>query len=101
MVSLFLKIFYIPILYKMSLENTYNSLKSNISAIEMDLKRFNNKKVKASGNRVRNNLLNIKKLCDELRKQILDETLKIPVRKRRKKVEVLETIKEEVNEEKE
>ena len=60
----------------------YKKLKAIVSAIDVDFEKFQNKKVKASGNRVRNNLLNVKKLCDELRKQIQNEMKKLPTKHR-------------------
>lgn len=72
----------------MSKEN-YEKLCSMVKAMETDHKKFNDKKVKASGNRMRNNLLNIKKLCDEMRKEILTDMEKIPTKHRKAKSEEL------------
>jgi hypothetical protein len=66
---------------KTSTEN-YKSLKAITEALDTDFTKFQGKKVKASGNRVRNNLLNIKKLCDVLRKQILADINEIPTKHR-------------------
>lgn len=62
--------------------DNYNSIKSLVNSMDIDYKKFRDKKVKASGNRLRNNLLNLKKLCDEVRKEILIEMEKIPVKHR-------------------
>jgi hypothetical protein len=65
-----------------SSEENYKSLKAITEALDTDFTKFQGKKVKASGNRVRNNLLNIKKLCDVLRKQILVDIKEIPTKHR-------------------
>lgn len=64
------------------MSGNYEMLKSLVNAMETDYKKFTDKKVKVSGNRVRNNLLNIKKLCDEIRKDIIIEMDKLPVKHR-------------------
>lgn len=76
-------------------EENYQSLKAIVNAIDTDFKKFKLKKVKASGNRVRNNLLNIKKLCDELRKQIQEDIKAIPTKHRKKTISTTEETKEE------
>jgi hypothetical protein len=60
----------------------YEKICSMVKAMETDHIKFSQKKVKASGNRLRNNLLNIKKLCDEMRKDILTDMAKIPTKHR-------------------
>ena len=70
-----------------SMNENYESLKSIIEALKIDYDKFNNKKVKIAGSRVRNNLLNCKKLCDILRNQILTEIKDLPVKHRVKKEE--------------
>lgn len=70
-----------------SMNENYESLKSIIEALKIDYDKFNNKKVKIAGSRLRNNLLNCKKLCDILRNQILIEIKDLPVKHRVKKSE--------------
>ena len=91
---------------KTSLQTNYEQLKSITQAIEADYDKFNEKKVKASGQRMRNGLLNIKKLCDTLRKEIKQEMDDIPVKhrtnspERKEEYKVITTKKDEVKEEK-
>ena len=63
-------------------QQNYDKLKSCIDALSQDFDKFQSKNVKASGQRVRANLLDCKKLCDILRKQILVEIKSIPVKHR-------------------
>ena len=65
-----------------SMEDNYKDLQAIIECLNLDFDKFKEKKVKAAGQRVRNNLLNTKKLCDKLRKQILEQIRDIPVRHR-------------------
>ena len=65
-----------------STNENYELLKSCSKALCQDYEKFNNKKIKAAGQRTRNNLLNMKKLCDQLRKQILTEMQEIPIKSR-------------------
>lgn len=65
-----------------SLSDNYEQLKSLIESIKSDFEKFQNRKVKAAGHRVRCNLLNSKKLCDILRKQIMLEIKAIPTKHR-------------------
>ena len=84
---------------KTGVENYY-LLKATVEAIDSDYTKFQNRRVKVCGNRVRNNLLNIKKLCDVLRKQILEDIKTIPTKHRVKKIEVnVEMVEEEEVEE--
>ena len=71
-----------------SLEQNYEDFKSVVQMINNDYEKFHIKKVKVSGQRCRNNLLTCKKLCDSLRKNVLDEMKEMPVKSRNKKVEV-------------
>ena len=66
---------------KTTVEN-YEALKATIEALNTDFEKFQDKKVKAAGQRARNSLLNCKKLCDKLRKQILAEIKEIPIKHR-------------------
>ena len=63
--------------------DNYKALKSIIETLDIDFSKFQHKKVKACGARVRNNLLNVKKLCDMLRKQILFDIKEIPTKHRK------------------
>ena len=65
-----------------TLQENYDALKAAVSACDSDYERFRDKKVKASGARVRANMLNCKKMCDCIRKQILVEVNAIPVKRR-------------------
>jgi len=65
-----------------SMEDNYKDLQALIECLNLDFDKFKEKKVKAAGQRVRNNLLNTKKLCDKIRKQILEQIRDIPVRHR-------------------
>jgi hypothetical protein len=56
----------------MSLIQNYERLKASTVLMEQDILAFHKGQVKASGMRARNHLLNIKKLTDAMRKQILD-----------------------------
>jgi hypothetical protein len=69
------------VLVKTITEN-YATLKATIEALNLDYEKFNEKKVKAAGARVRNNLLNCKKLCDKLRKQVLLDIKALPIKRR-------------------
>ena len=60
----------------------YKDLQALIECLNIDVDKFNEKKVKAAGQRARNNLLNCKKLCDKLRKQIMVDLKDIPVKSR-------------------
>lgn len=60
----------------------YELIKSIVSAIDQDFEKFNSKKIKIAGSRIRNNLLNCKKLCDKLRKQILNNIKELPIKHR-------------------
>lgn len=71
-----------------SLEQNYQDFKSVVQMINNDYEKFHIKKVKVSGQRCRNNLLTCKKLCDSLRKDILQNMKEMPVKSRNKKVEV-------------
>ena len=78
-----------PVLSDPTINENYDSLRSMVEAMNEDLKKFNIKKVKASGSRVRNNLLNCRKLCDKIRKQILADMKSIPVKRRAKEITVV------------
>jgi hypothetical protein len=66
-----------------SIDENYEKLKAVIMALTQDYEKFKDKKVKAAGQRVRNGLLNTKKLCDELRKQVKAEINSIPIKHRK------------------
>lgn len=54
--------------------DTYNKMVTIVSAMESELQKFNNKNVKVSGKRVRAQCLEVKKLTDTLRKEIMTAT---------------------------
>ena len=66
----------------MTSKENYEQLRATIDTIQSDFEKFEAKKIKAAGQRVRNHLLNAKKLCDVLRKQIIDETRGLPTKHR-------------------
>ena len=70
-----------------------NTMNAIIESSAIDLGKLQNKKIKTSGQKLRANLLIIKKLCDKTRKQVLAEMQAIPT-KTRKKVEVKEQLTE-------
>jgi hypothetical protein len=65
-----------------TVEDNYKTVKSTIDTSTTDYEKFKSKKVKAAGQRARNNLLNAKKLCDTLRKQILEDIEGMPTKHR-------------------
>ena len=65
-----------------SIDENYENLKAVILALGQDYEKFKSKKVKVAGARVRNNLLNTKKLCDTLRKQVLVQIKELPIKHR-------------------
>ena len=69
-----------------SLEENYKNLQSIVDSINIDFDKFKTKKIKACGIRVRNNLLNIKKICDKLRVQLLKDIKDIGVKPRSQSV---------------
>ena len=78
-----------------TIDENYENLKALITSLNQDYEKFTQKKVKASGQRVRASLLNIKKLCDVLRKDVIKDIKEIPIKSRKKKDDVVE---EETNE---
>ena len=82
------------------MSDNYDELKCLIDALYLDFDKFRNKKVKASGQRARNILLNCKKLCDVMRKEILNDLKNMPIKQRKAKEEAKEEeAKEEAKEE--
>ena len=67
-----------------TIDENYENLKAVITALTNDYDKFKEKKVKAAGQRVRASLLNTKKLCDTLRKQVKEEINSIPIKHRSK-----------------
>lgn len=67
-----------------TIDENYDNLKAVITALTNDYEKFKKKKVKAAGQRVRASLLNTKKLCDTLRKQVMEEISSIPIKHRNK-----------------
>ena len=67
-----------------SMTDNYKDLQALIECLNLDFEKFNTKKVKAAGQRSRNSLLNCKKLCDTIRKQILSDMKQLPIRHRTK-----------------
>ena len=67
-----------------TIDENYDNLKAVIIALTQDYEKFKSKKIKAAGQRVRNGLLNTKKLCDTLRKQVLADIKNLPIKHRSK-----------------
>jgi|TARA_R110000823_G_scaffold177628_1_gene310188 hypothetical protein len=67
-----------------TIDDNYNNLKAVIMALTQDYEKFKTKKVKVAGARVRNNLLNCKKICDIMRKQVLEQIKELPIKHRTK-----------------
>ena len=72
------------IIQEKPIDEIYGNLKAIIIALEQDYEKFKSKKIKVAGTRVRNTLLHCKKLCDVLRKQLLTQINKLPVKHRSK-----------------
>ena len=68
-----------------TIDDNYDNLKAVIMALTQDYEKFKTKKVKVAGARVRNNLLNCKKICDTMRKQVLEQIKELPVKHRQPK----------------
>ena len=68
-----------------TIDDNYNNLKAVIMALTQDYEKFKTKKVKVAGARVRNNLLNCKKICDTMRKQVLEQIKELPIKHRQSK----------------
>ena len=64
----------------------FSEIKALIGSAEFELKKFESKKIKSSGSKVRAALLDIKKLCDSLRKDIQAEIKAIPKKERKVKM---------------
>lgn len=67
-----------------TIDENYENLKAVITALTQDYEKFKAKKVKAAGQRVRASLLNTKKLCDIMRKQVIEDIRAIPIKHRNK-----------------
>ena len=67
-------------------DTQYEELKSLVRSMEFEHKKFRLRKIKASGQRVRNTLLDIKKLCDKMRKDIQAEIKAMPTRSKAVKI---------------
>ena len=70
-----------------TIDENYDNLKAVITALNQDYEKFKSKKVKIAGQRVRNGLLNTKKLCDILRKQVLTDIREMPIKHRKSAIE--------------
>lgn len=67
-----------------SVQQNYEKLNGIVSALSGDLDKFNAKRNKSAGQRVRSGLLNCKKVCDLMRKQLNEDIKSIPVASRKK-----------------
>src|SRR6056300_284138 len=66
-----------------TIDENYENLKAVITALTQDYEKFKAKKVKAAGQRVRASLLNTKKLCDIMRKQVIEDIRALPIKHRK------------------
>jgi hypothetical protein len=73
-----------------TLNENYEQMKGLVNSLSIEMDKLQNKKIKSSGLRVRASLLDIKRLCDTMRKQILVDVKAMPVRPRKKKEVVAE-----------
>ena len=67
-----------------TIAENYKDLQALIECLNIDIDKFQTKRVKAAGQRARCQLLNCKKLCDILRKQIIADIKTIPIKQRGK-----------------
>ena len=65
--------------HNMTSTENYEQLKATVESVQNDFEKFRDKHVKISASRARHALLDAKKLCDILRKQILEECKALPV----------------------
>lgn len=82
-----------------TIDENYENLKAVITALTQDYEKFKSKKVKAAGQRVRASLLNTKKLCDIMRKQVIEDIRTIPIKHRNKSSDEEKSDEEEKKEE--
>jgi hypothetical protein len=78
-----------------TIDENYNNLKAVIMALTQDYEKFKEKKIKAAGQRVRASLLNTKKLCDVMRRQVIDDIRAIPIKHRKSSDEEMDIVEEE------
>jgi hypothetical protein len=76
---------------------TINQIEQLINSTKIDLAKFETKKTASSATHARGSLLAIKKLCDQARKQILEQT-KANKNKKQESTPTPETVSEEDNE---
>jgi hypothetical protein len=62
-----------------------------VGGLKMEMERFEKRQTKVSATRSRATLLQIKKLCDQMRKNILAQSKSLPTRPK-KKIELVEPI---------
>jgi hypothetical protein len=82
-----------------TLDENYKALKATIIVCDTDYDRFTQDRVKVSAGRLRGNLLAVKKLCDVVRKQVLEDLKALPSKSRVKKSVVEDPVEEPVVEE--
>jgi hypothetical protein len=80
-----------------TLDENYKALKSTIIVCDTDYDRFTQDMIKVSAGRLRGNLLAVKKLCDVVRKQVLEDLKALPSKPKAKK-HVVEPVEEPVEE---
>ena len=70
------------------MERKFSEIRSLVEVLGLDFSKFSDKPSKTGGARLRASLLVVKKLCDTLRKEVLQETKLIPTRSRPIKIPV-------------
>ena len=68
-----------------TLDENYMALKAVVLVCDTDYDKFTRDHVKVSASRLRGNLLAAKKLCDVVRKQVLEDLKSLPSKPRAKK----------------
>lgn len=71
----------------LTISENYEALVAICKSLSIDFEKFHDKSIKSAGLRVRNNLLNCRKLCNSLRKQVLNDLKALPIKHRTPKTE--------------
>jgi hypothetical protein len=82
----------------LTLNDNFERIKGLTNTLAIDFVKLD-KKVKCSGARVRQTLLDIKKLCDLMRRQVLSQVKEIPIKHRVKKTKEDIELKTSITEE--
>lgn len=76
---------------------SYLELKSLVASIDYEMKKFEARKVKVSGARVRASLLSVKKLADKMRKDIQEQIRELPSKSRPIKIPKKTSLKKQAS----